>query len=51
MQENILMANELLDSRLKSKELGVMYKINFAMAFEHVSWDSFINLLGGFGFG
>lgn len=36
------MENELLDSRMNSGELGVLYKINSTKAFNNVSWKFLI---------
>lgn len=51
IQENVLIANELLDTRFKSKEAGLIYKIDFAKAFDHVSWEFIEYLFVRFGFG
>lgn len=37
--DDALLANERLDSRMKSGVPGVLCKIDFQKAFDHVSWD------------
>lgn len=39
IHEGVLVANELIDSRLKSKKHGLLHKIDFKKAFDTVSWD------------
>lgn len=39
IQENIPIVNKFLDSRLRSGEPGVMYKIDFTKTFDHVAWE------------
>lgn len=48
IQEKVMIANELLDSIIESGLPGVLYKIYFTKAFDHVSWEF---LVGRFGFG
>lgn len=51
IQELSLMANELLDSKLKSKKGDLMFKLNFYKAFDRVSRGFLDKLLDKFGFG
>lgn len=51
MHDGILVVNELLDSRLKSKVPGFMLKLDFQKAFDTVSWDFLDSLLEKYGFG
>lgn len=51
IHENVLIANKLLDCRLKSKKPGIMYKIDFTKAFDHESWEFSDYLFERFGFG
>lgn len=46
-----MIADELVDSRLKSKQLGLLFKIDFKKAFDPVSWGFLEALLQKFGFG
>lgn len=51
IQANILLDNELPDSRWKHKEIKVMYNIDITKAFDHVSWVLNDYILGRMGFG
>lgn len=51
IQENVLIADELIGSRLKNKRPGLVYKIDFSKAFDHVSWECLDYLMERFGFG
>lgn len=51
IQEKVLIANELLDSKFMSGRPDVICKIDFSKAFGHVSWEFLAYILGGFGFG
>lgn len=50
IHEGILVVNELVDSRLKSKRLGLIYMLDFKKAFDMVSWEFLRALLQKFGF-
>ena len=47
----ILVANECLDSWIKSHVLGVIYKLDIEQAYDYVNWDTVFYLLEGMGFG
>ncbi|KAL5715982.1 hypothetical protein ACHQM5_017730 [Ranunculus cassubicifolius] len=50
VQEGVLVANELLDSQIRSKKPGTIFKLDFLKAFDHVSWNFCLDVLGRYGF-
>jgi hypothetical protein len=49
--DHVLIAHECLDSRLRSREIGVISKMDLEKAYEHVNWNFLLYMLSKYGFG
>ena len=47
----VLIANEVVDSRLKSNQGGVLCKLDIEKTYDHVSWKFLLAVLKKMGFG
>ena len=47
----VLIANEAIDSMLRSNSLGVLCKLDIEKAYDHVSWNFLPEVLGKMDFG
>ncbi|RVX15908.1 Transposon TX1 uncharacterized 149 kDa protein [Vitis vinifera] len=50
VEDAILIANEIVDERRRSREEGVVFKIDFEKAYDHMSWDFLDQMLENKGF-
>ena len=47
----VLIANEVVDSILRRKESGLVYKLNIEKAYDNISWEFVYQVMDSMGFG
>ncbi|RVW92939.1 Transposon TX1 uncharacterized 149 kDa protein [Vitis vinifera] len=51
IMDTVLIANEAIDSILKSNNRAILYKLDIEKAYDHVDWSFLLAVLGKMGFG
>ncbi|XP_028122593.1 uncharacterized protein LOC114319737 [Camellia sinensis] len=49
--DGVLIANEVVDRWHKARKKGIILKLDFEKAYDSLSWDFLLSMLGSFGFG
>lgn len=49
--DGILIANEMLEYMKRKKKKGFIFKVDFEKAYDSLSWDFLLRILGDMGFG
>jgi len=47
----VLLANEVMDSRVKSRKAGAVCKLDIEKVYDHVNWDFLFYVMKRMGFG
>lgn len=51
IMDDVLMANEVIDSKSSLKKPGILCKLDIEKAYDHVNWDCLMGMLEKIGFG
>lgn len=51
IMDDVVIANELVDSRLKCKQPGILCKLDIQKAYDYLNWNYLVTMLQKMGFG
>lgn len=51
IQDNMLVVNEIINSQIRSKKLGMILKLDFYKAFDCIAWEYIDYMMERMGFG